>query len=138
MRWPMAFNAQLCLQSVGLACAAEWQPAFPGWCLFQVTAGQGYWLAKPGARQMSTGDLAVLSPLHEGHFLTSQLLLETNVSIAEVAKNAGYNERGQFDAAFAKRFGVSPEAGRRPPLKRRPDQTMISDKLVPRRDQSIC
>src|SRR2546428_14010643 len=62
MRWPMAFNAQLCLQSVGLACAAEWQPAFPGWCLFQVTAGQGYWLAKPGARQMSTGDLAVLSP----------------------------------------------------------------------------
>jgi AraC-like DNA-binding protein len=61
------------LERIELAPSAEWAAAFPGWCFFRMQEGQGYWIGDDGARELGTGDVAVLSPLREGFFRSSQL-----------------------------------------------------------------
>ncbi len=63
----------LSLERIALAPSAEWTAAFPGWCVTQVREGQGYWIGDVRVHEMGAGDVAVLSPLREGCFRSSQL-----------------------------------------------------------------
>src|SRR6185436_3452634 len=63
----------LCLDRLELAPSAEWAVEVPGWCLFRVDDGQGYWLGDYGAQELSAGHVAALSPLREGSFRCSRV-----------------------------------------------------------------
>lgn len=69
----MKCPAHLCLETFELAPSAEWAPAFAGWCVLGVAAGQGYWMGESGPLQLGAGELAILSPLRQGMFRTSQI-----------------------------------------------------------------
>ncbi|MGD1918600.1 MAG: helix-turn-helix transcriptional regulator [Pleurocapsa sp.] len=42
-----------------------------------------------------------------------QLLLETNLSVSEIARIVGFSSLSRFGAAFKRQFGISPSACRR-------------------------
>lgn len=69
----MKCPTHLCLETHELAPSAEWSPAFSGWCVLGVAAGQGYWMGKAGPRELGAGQVAILSPLREGMFRASQI-----------------------------------------------------------------
>jgi AraC-like DNA-binding protein len=69
----MKCPAHLCLEAHELAPSAEWSPAFAGWCVLGVVAGQGYWMGESGPSALWAGDMAILSPLREGLFRASQI-----------------------------------------------------------------
>ena len=69
----MKCPVHLCLEALELAPSAEWSPAFAGWCVLGVVAGQGYWIGEAGPRALGAGDMATLSPLREGTFRASQI-----------------------------------------------------------------
>ncbi|MEO8428196.1 MAG: helix-turn-helix transcriptional regulator [Verrucomicrobiota bacterium] len=69
----MTRAGHLRLETINLLAAEEWKGASPGWCLFRIRQGQGYWIGDPGSREVSDAEVAVLSPWREGSFLASQL-----------------------------------------------------------------
>jgi AraC-like DNA-binding protein len=44
-----------------------------GWCFVRVSGHHGYWLSESGTRELSAGQVVVLSPLRDGYFRASQL-----------------------------------------------------------------
>ncbi len=69
----MKYANYLCPDRIELGASGEWVPEFPGWCLLQLKAGEGYWLGAGLARALHTGEVVVLLPLREGLFRASQL-----------------------------------------------------------------
>jgi AraC-like DNA-binding protein len=69
----MTHAGHLRLEEINLLPAEEWKGASPGWCLFRIRQGQGYWIGDPGSRELNNAEVAVLSPWREGCFLASQL-----------------------------------------------------------------
>lgn len=69
----MKYANYLCLDRVELSSSDEWRADFPGWCVLQLKAGQGYWLGGGAPCSLNTGDVAALLPLREGMFRSSSL-----------------------------------------------------------------
>ena len=69
----MKHHGHLLLEEQELAPGAEWPPAGACWCLARVSRGQGYWLEKGQAREVSAGMLLVVPPQHPGSLRASQL-----------------------------------------------------------------
>jgi AraC-like DNA-binding protein len=69
----MTHAGHLRLEEINLLPAEEWKGASPGWCIFRIRQGQGYWIGDPGSRELNNAEVAVLSPWREGSFLASQL-----------------------------------------------------------------
>jgi AraC-like DNA-binding protein len=69
----MKYANYLCLDRVELSASGEWAADFPGWCIFQVKTGQGYWLGGSSPQVLNTGAVGALLPLREGGFRASQL-----------------------------------------------------------------
>ncbi len=69
----MKYANYLCLDRVEISASGEWAADFPGWCIFQVKTGQGYWLGGSSPQVLNTGDVGALLPLREGGFRASQL-----------------------------------------------------------------
>lgn len=69
----MKYVNYLCLERVEIIPSGEWPADFPGWCIFCVEAGQGYWLGGTEPRVLNTGDVGALLPLREGAFRASQI-----------------------------------------------------------------
>lgn len=69
----MKYANYLCLERVEISASGEWAADFPGWCIFQVKTGQGYWLGGSSPQVLNTGDVGALLPLREGGFRASQL-----------------------------------------------------------------
>lgn len=69
----MKYANYLCLDRVELSASDEWTVDFPGWCIFQIKAGQGYWLGGRAPQALNAGDVTALLPLREGAFRASSL-----------------------------------------------------------------
>jgi len=69
----MTYAGHLRLEEINLLPAGEWKGASPGWCLFRIRQGQGYWIGDATPRELNSAEVAVLSPWRGGAFLAGQL-----------------------------------------------------------------
>lgn len=73
MKTLRSYQPHLAVQQKNLPVGGEWSPAFGGWCLIQVTSGNGYWLHPRLNRQLEPGVLLILSTQVRGSIRASQL-----------------------------------------------------------------
>lgn len=69
----MTLSDHLFLEEVRLPPSTEWFPPTTGWRFVRVTQGVAYWLGKTLTRELSQGDVLVLSPGATGTLRASQL-----------------------------------------------------------------
>ena len=69
----MKLLTHLFLNECELAPGAEWKDPSTGWKIVLITRGFFYWIARPGAQDLQTGDVLVIGPGSEGVLRTSQI-----------------------------------------------------------------
>ncbi len=69
----MKLLTHLFLNECELLPGTEWKDPSTGWKIVLISKGFFYWIARPGARDLQTGDVLVIGPGSEGVLRTSQI-----------------------------------------------------------------
>jgi len=69
----MKFHRHLFLDEINLPPASEWSDNSPGWRFLRLSRGVAYWLSPAANKQLSEGEVVVISPSGEGSVRASQL-----------------------------------------------------------------
>src|SRR6266536_507553 len=69
----MKFHRHLFLDEINLPPASEWSDNSPGWRFLRLSRGVAYWLSPSANKQLSEGEVVVISPSGEGSVRASQL-----------------------------------------------------------------
>jgi AraC-like DNA-binding protein len=68
-----SYEPHLAVRELFLPPEMEWVPRLPGWSLYQVVSGSGYWLHPQMSQELPTGTVLLLSSRARGSIRASQL-----------------------------------------------------------------